>query len=731
MITIGSLIEWIDEGYMERVLWIDSHSNNCFVIRLNAIGEEQVHFPELRQVIPITSAIAENLAIIRTVDPYIRLKLPDPIEDTDSYESRDKAWELIKDLIQDEPDIYDCKLRWAIISERVNLKIATGKTYYKYLRRYWAWGMTPDALFPADFRKGGRGKPKKDNGIKRGRPSRLSRTLGISTGVNLTEEILSTFKTAIKLFYHNRERKSLSRAFDDMIEKWFNIGYETDVDGNSFPILPPKEELPTFSSFKSWYYKNYNTRERNIARQGKRSYNLRHRAVLGTSEQMAFGPGSIFQIDATIADVYLVNRFDRTQIIGRPVIYMIVDAFSRLITGMYVGLEGPSWTGARMALANAFESKVDFCKQYKITITEDQWPSHHLPKGLLADNGELKSKASDNVVGGLRIPILTTAPYRADWKGIVEQQFNLLNVNAIKWLPGAINKRHRERGEPDHRLDGKLDLFEFTQIIIHTVMEHNLEKYMDYYTMNEFMIGEQVQPYPLDLWNWGIQNRNGSLRTFSSDFVRYNLMPKDEAVVTENGIRFEGMTYSCSTAIREAWFETARATGYWKVPISYDFRNMDAIYLSAENGQGFERCDLNDRSTRYKGKRLEEVMDLHELEKLNKDKSGTRSQQAKAMYKARRAEVVENAIQKTNGQLSVSEKSDHARVKGIRDNRRLAKEENREKEKFDIGKKALPINPANVIEMPLKEVDLNEEAQRPHLTKKQSFLKLLGDLDDE
>jgi len=34
-----------------------------------------------------------------------------------------------------------------------------------------------------------------------------------------------------------------------------------------------------------------------------------------------------------------------SNIIGRPVIYAVIDTFSRLIVGLNVSLEGPSWTG--------------------------------------------------------------------------------------------------------------------------------------------------------------------------------------------------------------------------------------------------------------------------------------------------------------------------------------------------------------------------------------------------
>jgi len=39
----------------------------------------------------------------------------------------------------------------------------------------------------------------------------------------------------------------------------------------------------------------------------------------------------------------LLSQFDHSSIIGRPVLYFIIDAFSRMVVGIGVGLEGPSW----------------------------------------------------------------------------------------------------------------------------------------------------------------------------------------------------------------------------------------------------------------------------------------------------------------------------------------------------------------------------------------------------
>lgn len=72
-------------------------------------------------------------------------------------------------------------------------------------------------------------------------------------------------------------------------------------------------------------------------RMGAKRYDKDMRGLLGTSNAQVIGPGSRYQIDATISDVYLVSRLDPSLIIGRPVVYVVIDVFSRLITGIYIG----------------------------------------------------------------------------------------------------------------------------------------------------------------------------------------------------------------------------------------------------------------------------------------------------------------------------------------------------------------------------------------------------------
>ena len=89
-------------------------------------------------------------------------------------------------------------------------------------------------------------------------------------------------------------------------------------------------------------------------------------------------------------------------------------------------------------------------------------------------------------------------------------------------------------------------------------MIRNLHHHIKWYLRDEFMIQEQVEPVPINLWQWGIKNRNGHLREMSHEIIMMNLMPKGNATVTFKGIRFKEMYYSCELAIQEMKYTDRR-----------------------------------------------------------------------------------------------------------------------------------------------------------------------------
>jgi putative transposase len=364
------------------------------------------------------------------------------------------------------------KARRRLIKKRATEKHVSRKVILKYLRLYWQAGKKKNALLPQYDKCGGSRKVHKSTaGIKRGRPNELKVKSGIDFGINVDEEVRRRFRLGIAKYYENNSGATLCKAYHDTIRWLFNIRVDT-IDGVDYPILPLVEKRPSFEQFKYWYYRERRLSKAIIAREGENEFLLNHRALDGSPQLDVFGPGSILELDSTVADVYLVSALDRNRILGRPVLYFIKDAFARLIVGFGATLYGPSWTTAMIALENTMRDKVALCREFGIYISPWQWPSHHLPRAIRADRGELLSKNSDTLVNDLDVEIDNTAPYRPDWKGMIEENFHLMDNMTNHWLPGQPNKIQK-RGGKDYRYDACLTLYEFRQIIISSIIQYN------------------------------------------------------------------------------------------------------------------------------------------------------------------------------------------------------------------------------------------------------------------
>jgi putative transposase len=192
---------------------------------------------------------------------------------------------------------------------------------------------------------------------KRGRP----RKVALGTGTNITIEIERIFRTVIKADYLTKDENTVRFVYRRAL---FLLGFDSTKKNNEEQLA----EAPTYDQFYYFLQKEVTETEKIKKRLGEIIYQKDYRPVLGSSTAGAMGPGSLYQIDATIGDVYL-------------------------ITGVHVGLEGPSWVSAMFALANTMFDKVRYCASYGITINHDEWPVIGKPEAILGDKGELIGKA--------------------------------------------------------------------------------------------------------------------------------------------------------------------------------------------------------------------------------------------------------------------------------------------------------------------------------------------------
>jgi hypothetical protein len=690
---INDLIEWLaqsEDSLIERIVWIDEGYTIAFLFDIKATKG----FPYPKSIAEITEAIADGVASRNLNDPWARIIKDDNLSERE-INVRNKAWNIILPLVAQEPDIYYRHLRGSLVKEVVEKynqektqEKLVEKTVYDYLRRYWQRGKTKNALIPDYINSAGKGTIRKSTDKKRGRPRKYGAVPDIGKGINITEEDRRTFRTAITKFYNNRQQNSLTTAYKLMLKEYYTEEIVFDDNGVKKSILIAPEKRPTLNQFRYWYNKEQKDIKKTItSRRGSKTFELQHRAILGTSKQETIGPGSRYQIDATVADVYLVSEYNRNWIIGRPVIYVVIDVFSRMITGVYVGLEGPSWLGMMMALVNAATDKVKFCAEYGIEITEEEWLAHHIPDAILGDRGELAGKNVETSIGNLGIRIENAAPYRADWKGLVERHFRIIHDRVKPFLDGYVNIDSKQRGGKDYRLDAKLDLNQFTEIIIHLIRHHNNHHYLENYDREEMMITDNIDPIPRELWRWGIANRSGKLRTFSEDIVKLNLMPADKATITPQGIKFKKLYYTCEKARKEQWFERARSKlltqAEKSLNISYDPRKPDFIYLRSSDGREYEKCFIIDPDDKYIGKTFDEIENLWAHENLQQQKYRGQQIQQEVDLMSEIETVVKKGVTLTD---AVQDKtlSNNQKVQGIKNNRVFEKQKRREQEGFEL-----------------------------------------------
>jgi hypothetical protein len=207
------------------------------------------------------------------------------------------------------------------------------------------------------------------------------------------------------------------------------------------------------------------------------------------------------------------------------------------------------------------------------------------------------------------------------------------------------------------------------------------------------MIADGVEPIPKLIWQWGIANRTGRLRTVNEDLLKLNLLPNDKATVTMHGIKYKGMLYGTKNSLKERWFEKARNNGTWRVDICYDPRDMSYIYIKNNNGRDFDKCFLLDHQARYKGKSIDEITYLLEYEKMQAKAAKKEELQSKINLLEDIEQIIEQAKNDTKNEVEegISKKR---RIQNIRDNRNFEKQLERKQNIIEIK----PEEPAVIVE---------------------------------
>lgn len=623
--------------------------------------DENTAKPEFVHELKLLSYLDES-RLFRSSDPFASIELEEPLVSSVAFKKREQGLTIISSIIVDD-GCFEAKVRAQRVEQVERSGLASKATIYKLLRRYWQRGQKPNALLPDYKNSGAPGKSRTALGqVKTGR----IRQFGVGNGIKVTPEIERLFRIIIEkhvLIQDALKTTVAYRRFIDLFEQYC-------------PKIK-SENRPTLRQFRYFYDREYKQAQRVSARANPSVYKKDIRPLSSTATANVLGPGSRYEIDATIADIYLVADDDRSKIIGRPTVYIVIDVFSRMIAGFYIGFENASYVVAMQAIVNACIDKTQISNQLGVEITREEWPCIGLPDVILADRGEMMSHQVDALISGFNLRIESAPPRRGDAKGIVESCFRTLQVEFKPYAPGVVaGNRVKKHGERDYRLDAVMTISDFTQIILRTILFRNNHHVMDKYDRDADLPAD-VPSIPLFLWNWGVQHRVGRLRQVDSEQLRIALLPRRKASISLLGVNLWGLYYTSKEVLREGWLHrSSEIQRPESLEAAYEPGSADTIYLFPQPGSRiYWMCSLTDRSRQFRGMTLWQVWQLQAEEKHAKAN-------AKVEEDSKRRELdafIKGKISAAIKQSPIETEPDQRRIRQIKSNKSEARDAERQK----------------------------------------------------
>lgn len=640
----------------EQIVWIE-------IEKVSAL-------PELISFKDLTNLIEEDVCYL-VDDPYHDLILQNPEDGSTAQLKRDSNYELIKPIVSH--DLYYLPAERANpINEIIKSNKSTKQTVYRLLRRYWQRGQTPNTLLPGYKNSGAKGKKRTTQNTKLGRP----RIYKEGSGAIINSEIERLFSITINRYLLNDKQHTILYAY----RQFKTIYRSLNPDAK-------EEEFPSIWQFKYFYHREFTSVQKLKARHNKISYNKDIRQLSSTVNTQVLGPGSRYEIDATIADIYLLSDSDRQSIVGRPVIYFVADVFSRMIAGFYIGFENPSYATSIQALKMAVTDKQEYCEQYGINITADDWPCIGLPDAILADRGELLGHQIETLEKSFSVRIENTPPYRGDLKPVVERYFKTMQAKFKPFAPGVVTGvKEKKKGGRDYRLDASLTISDFTKIMINSILMHNNTHQLKNYDRDSDMPSD-LPAVPLQLWNWGLQHRTGKLRSVSEKSLHIALLPRKKGTLSDLGIKLFGNYYICAEIREQGWLHRKNAVNRPKsLVVAYDPIDANTLYVFYEKDSlKYWQAHLSDRSREFRDCSFWEVWQIQQEQKKTFATQVTKSSLALEELERENERIIQKAIKSKPKTF----RTKTVQLANINDNRRKAKDEerqSRQKNKARTGK---------------------------------------------
>lgn len=584
-----------------------------------AVAELSKKVRRLPQVIPLEqleSAVKEGKVGVTTcVLPRMMLREESQIPPR-QREKRDALFESIKPLVEPANirQLLYTDARGSLIRDRAREIGVVLPALYPRLARYFRYGCVPNAFLSAS--PATRTKLDAEQPGKKARGRKKKRWIGGRWVVHepkLLEKVdYENFEWARNTYVD--KGKSIKHAHARMTALRYNEGYEDGPDGAE-PIINSLEKVPSIDQFRYWLATKNDFVEQGRKKLGRKAWDKDHKPVLGSSAAEVYGAGHRAQTDTTyFANGSLVSSFDRSVLIGPPIIMAVVDVATEFVTGLHVTVNNPKYNVARVAIHNCVVDKVAYCARYGVTIKPEEWAADCLNRHYSIDRGELFTENSKaGMVKGLELFLDVHEARMPALHGLIESRWSIYKGLIYDRVPGLARRAAGGRGAPSPLENACLTLDEMTAIVIRLVIHYNRTHDVRH-LRSSAMIAAGVEPTPRGLWRYGLVHDNGKPYRPDPALVEAHLLPRTTATVDRGGIHVQGLRYTSRKALAAKWFERGSIRSF-NVTAGYDPDDPRTVAIFDPEGDYFDRGTLIEPHQRYALNRLTDILSYMEHEK--------------------------------------------------------------------------------------------------------------------
>ena len=423
------------------------------------------------------------------------------------------------------------------------------------------------------------------------------------------EELKGIFEEYYNKFLQNNEKLTIQAVYDEMVMERFEN-----------TVMAP----PTYRRFR--YFVNRRLEEKNMtlkqAKMNARERRNNHRLLKGNAQSGVYYPGQMLEIDAVELDNYNVSLRNRSQLVGKGVMYCAVDVYSCCLVACWIGFENNSITGITDLLYTLLDDHTEEAARYGVELTPELFPSRFIPTSIRTDHGaEYESKEFSRMCKEMGINHHFVAPATGSLKGTVEQFFHQFQTLMKSQLVDA-GETYR-RYNSNHKQKAVLTIEESRSMMYQFVKYFNRQIRPNYPYTRE-MIESGIAQCPMAIWEYGIRNIQSPRQVTDKnrDMLYFALLRNDIPFrASGKGISYKGLYYwdesswflELSMKMNREEKKSIKISG-----IRYDPRLVDRIYRM-ENGRliTIPLSFLRDEQKSFLGMSWKEYLELYEMKKEN------------------------------------------------------------------------------------------------------------------